>query len=214
MRTFIRPLAALVSALALVSTPLMAQEEACEPTPPAELGEQTVNTVLEQLTERRDEFKKNPQALYAMIERELVPLVDLERMSELVLGKHAEDASDEQIDRFAQAFKQMIIQTYGNALYGFDDEQIEFQPVDAPEDATDITFQAVVITEEGDRIPVDMDMHLVDCQWKIYDGSIGNLSFVTNYRGQFNAQIRAGGLDALIEKMESRYGGGVSDPAQ
>ncbi|CAN0311186.1 unnamed protein product [Chrysoparadoxa australica] len=143
----------------------MAQDEACEPTPPAELGEQTVNTVLDQLTERRDEFKKNPQALYAMIERELVPLVDLERMSELVLGKHAEDASAEQLDRFAQTFKQMIIQTYGNALYGFDDEQIEFQPVDAPEDATDITFQAVVIREECDRIPVDMDMQLVDCQW-------------------------------------------------
>ena len=34
-------------------------------------------------------------------------------------------------------------------------------------------------------------------------GSIHGISLVTNYRGQFAAEIRRSGLDALIQRLES-----------
>ena len=81
----------------------------------------------------------------------------------------------------------------------------KLRAVRAAEGAEDITFRAVVTTDDGQKTPVTFQMHVVDDEWKIYDGSVGNLSFVTNYRGQFNSQIRNGGLEKLIERMESRY---------
>ena len=179
------------------------------PTPPDQLARGTVQSVLSKMEGRRDELRNNPQELYQLIDRELVPLVDLPYMSQLVLGRAWRTATPEQRDRFQTAFKNMLIRTYGNGLLSFDDSQeIEYQPVRAAEGADDVTFRAIVTTDDGQKTPVTFQLHIVDGEWKIYDGSVGNLSFVTNYRGQFNSQIRSGGLEQLIERMESRYNTG------
>ena len=179
------------------------------PTPPDQLARETVQSVLSKMEGRRDELRKNPQELYQLIDRELVPLVDLPYMSQLVLGRAWRTATPEQRDRFQTAFKNMLIRTYGNGLLSFDDSQeIEYQPVRAAEGADDVTFRAIVTTDDGQKTPVTFQLHIVDGEWKIYDGSVGNLSFVTNYRGQFNSQIRNGGLEKLIERMEARYNTG------
>ena len=176
------------------------------PTPPDQLARETVQSVLDSMDGRRDELRQNPQELYELINQELVPLIDLPYMSQLVLGRAWRTATPEQRERFQTAFKNMLIRTYGNGLLAFDGSQdIEYQPVRAAEGAEDITFRAVVTTDDGQKTPVTFQMHVVDDEWKIYDGSVGNLSFVTNYRGQFNSQIRNGGLEKLIERMESRY---------
>ncbi len=178
------------------------------PTPPEELAENTVQTLLDAMEGRRDTLRQNPQELYALVNQELVPLVDMDYMSQLVLGRYWRTATPEQRARFQQAFKSMLVRTYGNALLGFDEERIEYLPVRAEDGADDITFRALVTTDSGDQVPVSLDMHLVDGQWKVYDGSVGNLSFVSNYRSQFNAQIRNGGLESLLTRMEERYGTG------
>ena len=179
------------------------------PTPPDELARDTVQTVLSEMDGRRDELRQNPQQLYELIDEELVPLIDLPYMSQLVLGRAWRTATPEQRERFQVAFKNMLIRTYGNGLLSFDGSQdIEYQPVRAAEGAEDITFRAIVTTDDGQKTPVTFQMHVVDDEWKIYDGSVGNLSFVTNYRGQFNSQIRNGGLEKLIERMEARYNAG------
>lgn len=179
------------------------------PTPPDQLARETVQTVISEMDGRRDELRKNPQALYQLIDDELVPLIDLPYMSQLVLGRAWRTATPEQRDRFQVAFKNMLIRTYGNGLLSFDGSQdIEYQPVRAAEGADDVTFRAIVTTDDGQKTPVTFQMHVVNDEWKIYDGSVGNLSFVTNYRGQFNSQIRNGGLEKLIERMESRYNTG------
>lgn len=179
------------------------------PKPPAELARDTVQTILDGMDGRRDELRQNPQELYELIEEELVPLVDMEYMSQLVLGRAWRTASPEQRERFQAAFQNMLIRTYGNGLLSFEDDQnIEYLPVRGDDDAKDITFRAQITDDEGDKVPVSLQMHVVDDEWKIYDGSVGNLSFVTNYRGQFNSQIRNGGLESLLERMEARYNSG------
>jgi len=179
------------------------------PTPPDELAKQTVQTVLAKMDGNREQLRDNPQQLYNLIDDELLPLVDLPYMSQLVLGRAWRTATPDQRERFQTAFKNMLIRTYGNGLLAFDDDtQVEYLPVRAQDGAEDVTFRAVVTTDDGTKTPVNFQMHLVNDEWKIYDGSVGNLSFVTNYRGQFNSQIRNGGLEKLIERMESRYNQG------
>lgn len=179
------------------------------PTPPDQLARETVQSVLDRMEGHRDELRKNPQELYDVINSELVPLIDLPYMSQLVLGRAWRTATPEQRERFQTAFKNMLIRTYGNGLLSFDGSQdIEYQPVRAGDDAEDVTFRAIVTSDDGQKTPVTFQMHVVDDEWKIYDGSVGSLSFVTNYRGQFNSQIRNGGLEKLIERMEDRYNPG------
>ncbi|AWN14389.1 phospholipid-binding protein MlaC [Salinisphaera sp. LB1] len=178
------------------------------PTPPQQLAKQTVQKVLNDLQGHRAELRKNPQKLHALINRDLVPLIDLPYMSRLVLGRYWRQASPAQRQRFQQAFKNMLIRTYGSALLGFNNNvKIEYRPVRAAKDAKNVTFNAVIHSPNGQDTPVSLQLHEVDGQWKVYDGSIGNLSFVTNYRGQFNSAIRREGLENFIEQLEKRYGG-------
>ncbi|KEZ77420.1 MlaC/ttg2D family ABC transporter substrate-binding protein [Salinisphaera hydrothermalis] len=178
------------------------------PTPPEQLARQTVQKVLNDLDGRRAELRNNPQELHALINRDLVPLIDLPYMSQLVLGRYWRQASPEQRKRFQTAFKNMLIRTYGSALLGFNDNvKIEYKPVRAADNAKNVTFNAVIHSPNGQDTPVSLQLHEVDDQWKVYDGSVGNLSFVTNYRGQFNSAIRREGLEKFIEQLENRYDG-------
>lgn len=176
------------------------------PMPPDQLARQTVHKVLSDMDGKRDQLRQNPQQLYALIERDLVPLIDTQYMSQLVLGRYWREASPDQRQRFETAFKNMLVRTYGSALLAFNDNvKIEYQPVRAADDAKNVTFNAVIHSPDGQDTPITLQLHQVSDQWKVYDGSVGNLSFVTNYRGQFNAQIRRNGLESLISRMEQRY---------
>lgn len=201
---YVRTLAILLGLL----IPLMATAAPAnsEPKAPQQIAQDTVQTLLQAMQGRRDELRANPQQLYALVNRILVPLVDLDYMSQLVLGRYWRIATPQQRERFKQAFKAMLVRTYASALLGFDDETVKYLPVRASENADNITFRAIVITESGDQVPVALDMHLVDGQWKVYDGRVGSLSLVTNYRSQFSNYIQNKGLESLIKKMEQRYG--------
>lgn len=221
MHRFIGTFTAMLLGSGLIASPVLAAAPAANAAvddqqtdlrAPQVVASETVDHVLALLEENRQLYKRNSDKLYAMINRVLVPHFDIPFIAKLVLGRHWRAASPEQRAHFTELFKTMLVHTYGNALLGFDDEQIEYLPVRAEEGATDITFRAEVTMENGDAIPVTLDMHVVDGKWKIYNGSVGNLSFVINYRAQFNAQIAAGGLAAVLKKMEKRYGASAASP--
>lgn len=185
---------------------LMPSIASAEPTHPEKIARQTVQQVLHDLDGRRDELKDNPEQLHQLIDKDLVPLIDLQRMSQLVLGRSWRKASSEQRQRFETAFKNMLIRSYGSALLHLKENvDIQYQPVRAPEDAERVTFRANIHAPNGKDTPVNLKLHLVDDEWRVYDGSIGDLSFVTNYRGQFNSAIKRDGLEDFIQKMEKRY---------
>jgi phospholipid transport system substrate-binding protein len=189
--------------MALLLIPVMAQ---AAPTPPDELARQTVQKVLNDMRGQRDYLRQHPQALYHLINKDLVPLVDLPYMSQLVLGRYWRTASPSQRDRFETAFKNMLIRTYGNALLGFTDStQIKYLPIRAPKGAQNVTFHAIITTKKGQSYHINLNLQLVSGQWKVYDASVGNLDFMINYRGQFTSQIRRKGLENVIERMEKKY---------
>lgn len=176
------------------------------PTPPEQLAKQAVQKVLKDMDGRRAELRKDPQKLHALIDQDLMPLIDEDYMAQLILGRYWREATPKQRERFKTAFKNMMIHTYGSALIDFnDDVKIDYKPVHAPADAKNVTFKAVIHATNGQDVPVTLRLHLVNGQWKAYDGTVGSLSFVTNYRGQFNSQIRKQGLEKVIEEMEKRY---------
>jgi phospholipid transport system substrate-binding protein len=43
--------------------------------------------------------------------------------------------------------------------------------------------------------------------WKVFDVVIGGVSLVTNYRDEFNEQIKNGGVDGLIKTLSDRNKG-------
>ncbi len=56
--------------------------------------------------------------------------------------------------------------------------------------------------DDGTEIPVNYSMRETSDGWKAYDVRIEGVSYVQNYRNQFNAEISTNGLDSVIARLE------------
>ena len=172
---------------------------------PDEIVKEAVDRVRGLIEENAETYRSDPNAFYKMVDEEIVPNFDMPYITRLVLARHAREASNEQRRRFAVAFKNMLVRTYADAMLEYNDAvQTEWAPLRMAADADQATVQSRLLREDGPPIPIGFVMHKVDAGWKIYDITVEGLSLVTNFRAQFNQEIRANGLDALIQKMESR----------
>jgi len=66
-----------------------------------------------------------------------------------------------------------------------------------------------VIRQGQPPVQIDYGMEKKDNAWKAYDVVVGGVSLVTNYRDEFNEQVRAGGIDGLIKTLAAKNGGGA-----
>jgi phospholipid transport system substrate-binding protein len=56
-------------------------------------------------------------------------------------------------------------------------------------------------------VPIDYSLTKTPEGWKAYDVIVGGVSLVTNYRDEFNEQIKSGGVDGLIATLKTKNGG-------
>jgi phospholipid transport system substrate-binding protein len=192
--------------LKLVCTVVLATAPAVTLATPApdKVVRDATDRVLTLIQENVETYRDDKSAFYAMVHREIVPQFDIPFISRLVLARHWRGASPEQRERFQNAFTDMLIRTYADAMLEYHDAvNVEWQPLRMAEDAEDATVQSRLMRKDGPPLPVGFVMHRPDGEWKIYDIRIENVSLVTNFRGQFAQEVRTGGLDTLITKMEN-----------
>jgi len=130
--------------------------------PPKELAQATVKRVLSALDGRRDELKRNPEELYALVDELVTPLIDIDYTAKLVLGPHWRDASPEQRERFTKAFKAMLMRTYADALVQFKEQEIEYLPLEQNEAGDRATLRAEIQTQAGETMQVALSLREVE----------------------------------------------------
>lgn len=182
--------------LAAVFTAAGAEETA------QQVVEQAVDRISAQLNGRREELAANKQELYALINRELLPKFDVDYAGRLVLGKAWRDAAPAQRQRFVDVFYNFLLRSYATAILKFEQDDIRILPQRAPPQDGRTLVRTEMKMPDGTLVPVNYSMRSTPEGWKAYDVRIEGISYVQNYRNQFNAEVAAKGLDALIERLE------------
>ena len=144
-----------------------------------------------------------------VMESKLAPNFDFERMTALAMGRNWRDATPEQQKRLTVEFKTLLVRTYSGALAQYRDQTIDYKPLRADPNASDILVRTEVIRQGQPPVQIDYGMEKKDGAWKAYDVVVGGVSLVTNYRDEFNEQVRAGGIDGLIKTLTTKNGGGA-----
>jgi len=142
-----------------------------------------------------------------VMESKLAPNFDFERMTALAMGRNWRQATPEQQKRLTQEFKTLLVRTYSGALTQYRDQTIDYKPLRADANATDVVVRTEVVRQGQQPVQIDYGMEKKDGQWKAYDVVVGGVSLVTNYRDEFNEQVRAGGIDGLIKTLAQKNGG-------
>ena len=199
----------MVSICALVLSAAAAlAADAPEATPenaPLALIEETAAVLQEELVGKQDYYAKNSDKLYKLIDRVLLPNFDVRYAGKQVLGKtHWTSSSEAQRERFIDAFYGFLIKTYAKGILEFDQDKFAVDPEPSyAKNGKKALVRTELIIEGGDNVQVNYALRNADEGWKIYDVRIEGVSYIQNYRNQFNAEISARGIDAVIVRLET-----------
>ena len=192
----------LLGACALFALPAFAQEA------PDALVKRVSQEVL-QIIKTDPKVQAGDQArIRELIETKLAPNFDFLRMTSLAMGRNWSKATPDQQKRLADEFKSLLVRTYSNALIQYRNQEIDYKPLRADANATEVNVRTEVIRAGQSAVPIDYAMSKTPSGWKAYDVVVGGVSLVTNYRDEFNEQIRQGGVDGLINSLAARNKGG------
>ena len=194
----------LILIAAMSALPLATPVTVAAAAPPDQVARETADKALREIKSRKAELRSDPNKLYALVEEQILPHFDFQRISQLVLGKYWKDATPEQREHFSVAFQRMLLRSYSHALIEYDSERIEWAPLHMSPGTRDVVVRSNVIRKGGPPIPINYNIHLKNNRWLVYDVTIDAISLVTNYRGTFANEIRKNGLDSLIARLEQK----------
>ena len=149
----------------------------------------------------------NEARIKEVLEAKLLPNFDFTRMTSLAMGKNWRSATPEQQKRVTDEFRALLVRTYSSALNNYRNETIDYKPLRMNAGDTDVTVRTLVQRASGAPVQIDYSMEKKADGWKCYDVIVGGVSLVTNYRDEFNDQIKTGGVDGLIKTLADRNKG-------
>ena len=131
--------------------------------------------------------------------------IDLNLISKFVLSKTWKNATDDQKERYLQAFKNYFINSYANKLDQYSGEQVDV--VDAEEAGKYVIVNSFIFREGTDTLKINLKWRLLnrDGEIKIIDLNIEGISLIIAQREEFQSFLanNEGDLEKLIEKIVS-----------
>lgn len=150
---------------------------------------------------RKDELAANRDALYALIDRILLPRFDRRYAAQLVLGRHWRDASEQDRNDFIDAFYGSLVRKYGDGILNYDQDRMEILPFRGDENEKRTTVKTMVRLDDGTKVPVNYALVKRNDGWKMFDVTIEGISYVRNFRTELNSEIQANGLRSVIDRL-------------
>ena len=175
-------------------------------TPPDQVIRQTVERLIDELTERKAELERDRTQLYELVSRVIVEHIAVDKIAKLVLAQHWHNASLDQRIRFTDEFEKILIRTYASALFDYTGyEEMSFQPLQLTGDERTAVVRTDVKLPGVQAFPVNYKfLRLESGEWKIFDVTIEGISLVTIFQFSYARVIQTEGLDSLISQLEQK----------
>lgn len=206
-----RRAAALIQRLALSCTLLLgaaatASADINRQAEPNEFVEQVALQALDVLKQDQDALRGNIGAVNRIVDLYVLPYVDFQRTTRLAAGKYWRDATPEQRNALADAFRGTLTRTYSGALSQVDNStHVTMMPFRGDAAQNDVVVRSRITPHRGaEPVQVDYRLNRTPEGWIIYDLNVEGIWLIENYRNQFAQEIAKGGMDGLIQALQQR----------
>ena len=188
---------AIVFACAVFASPLLAEDH-------SDAARRVLGSVDRVIDILKSGDYKDPAQKTALRE-ELEPVVrdifDFRELSMRTVGLSWRKFTPEQQDAFAEAFAQLLAETYLDRIQNYSDEKVVYLD-ERTNKKGNVEVQTKVVGD-GIEIPIFYRMKLKD-DWVIYDVIVEGVSLVKNYRTQFKEILINKTPDDLIAMVEKK----------
>ena len=199
MKDSMKSLFSLVFGALLVSSAAFAQVDS-----PDGLIKKVTEDVLTIVRQDKDIQSGNTKKAIELVEAKVLPNFNFQHMTALAMGRDWNKASSEQKKRLTEEFKTLLVRTYSNALTGYRDQTIRYKPTKMQSGDDNVVVRTEVVQPGNKPIQLDYSMEKMADGWKVYDVVVAGVSLVTNYRDTFNQEVRANGVDGLLQMLVNK----------
>lgn len=127
---------------------------------------------------------------------------DWEEMARRSLARHWAERTDEEKRQFTSLFSDLLERTYMDKVEGYSGEKVVYGGESVEGDFAIVKVK--ILTAKEVEISVDYRLRRKEKGWLIYDLSVEGVSFVNNYRSQFNSIIMKSSYGELVKKLEAK----------
>lgn len=192
-----------ISSLIFAATTLGATAAFAQTAPDAMI-KQVAGDVIESVKNDKAIQGGDISRIHGLVDTQVLPHVDLQRMTAAVVGKAWKTATPDQQAKLQTEFKTLLIRTYAGALTKVNAQtSIELKPTRSAPDDTDVTVRTNV-KGSGDPIEIDYKLEKLPAEWKIFDVNVLGVWLVDQYKSSFQQQISSGGIDGLINTLVAK----------
>ncbi len=146
----------------------------------------------------------NQQRIIELVQAKIIPYVNFQRMTALAAGRFWREASPEQQAALTSEFRTLLIFTYSGAISQVRNQRLDFKPLRAAADDTEVEVKSSVVQARGEPLQLNYRLEKTPVGWKIYDLNILGAWLVETYKGSFSSEIAKGGIDGLIKTLAER----------
>ena len=176
---------------------------------PQELIQSTLLTLQQDISAQHASLQASPRKLFELVKRVVMPHLDVNYMAALTVGPMWRSASQSERNAFIEEFGLLLTRAYANALLKVTDYTLTFKPL-APGWASKqfVAVSGTIQSKSGSQQPSAVVYYLVHVkgEWKIYDFVVDGVSFLQNYRAQFQSFTDLKTLTKKLSHMNQEAG--------
>lgn len=188
--------------------PALAQEA------PDVLVKRITREVMETAKSDKEIKAGNRKRIHEVVETKILPHLDFERATSMAAGRHWREATPKQRQQLTDEFRALMMHTYAGAMSRIGDQKLEFQPLRAEPDDTDVEMRFKVLQpRRGEPIQVSYRLYKAADGWKVYDVNVLGVWLIETYKGTFSSEIAKGGIDGLIRTLAEKNRQLAANPA-
>ncbi|SHL98642.1 MlaC/ttg2D family ABC transporter substrate-binding protein [Vreelandella subglaciescola] len=194
----------ILAASVALSAPLYAQQQT-----PEALIRDNITGFMADLDAREDYYANNVNELKKLVDESLDEVADFRYIGASVMGKYFSNATPEQRSRFADVFRQTLIDTYTRGLVTFDYDELRVIDDQRPQRYDDQTsVEMEIVANNGDVYPVSYSLRLSDGDWRVVNVIVNGINLGLTFRNQFDQSMRDNNrdYDAVIRNWSPDVG--------
>lgn len=177
---------------------------AADPQEAQRLVRDNTEEMLQTLRDEAADGQVDLERIRSALDELILPHLDFVTMTKLAVGRDWLKADREQKRALVNQFRTLLVSTYTRSLREYDDQTLEFLPLQAGAEETRVTVRSRVTQSDGPDVPVEYSLRHNDGRWMVYDIAVDGISLVTTYRSSFSDIVSREGIDGLIAHLEEK----------
>lgn len=163
------------------------------------LGEQVFASV----ASAKGEDAKIEALMQVIVERQLMPYIDVKFASYKILGTQLKKSKKEERSLFVEAMKQNLIETYSSALSQYDNQRIVYEPARDVGNKKTVTVKTELVSTGAPSIGMIFKLrkNKKTGEWKAYDLVVEGISLVDAKRAELSKPLRQNGIKYVAENI-------------